>query len=761
MSAIESVSWNSQLKFVDRLSGVLTMVLEWGGGCSCHEEDYAAGRPVECNMKGRRLGEAFPFACANLRSLLESANRWTSADFGSDELLFHQCVACVRALHRYAMLKIGFLDVIPWLLARLDQPGVAARALEQYQSAPRISHHRVSHEFLDEAGDLREHVLAITPSGENVSVKLALEIKSLRDIPFNDTINEGPHSICHKAMLHSRAAKFPWVFSSCRLPQNLSDADTVFLAVDACLQTEWVRYKSILKTSEQAAMKGSAMTRKAFENCLYRLDHCVAHNGDRGGDPDADGDDGDDPDDGVILRDAHRADIAGAMDLPDVPPREEFAARMGRSSDFARLHREYLGACLQLGMHITIGAPGEAPEDSFEFAVFQILGVETKMSLVPTYLDIGRVPNIFKVTVQKLEYWQSFLPAGIADATLDVFAIGEPFDIDLLRSCGQKDPRMIIRSWTVCPSDVSDCVGLRDGVHLVPVMQLRDSNVPVLCLVDSLLLHGFVGVDAVVIHEDSSARTYDQRKLPSKRCYLQCVLSLGDLLAAGITSFTSEAPQAFYALMLRKPSAAVAGLTAKAYKQRLAVLDGDPLALAALEDAVVAPTVSVYDGVVGVGGPGTALPDDAPLLALLDASLHVVAAPPTPIEGDDGVPSTPPPVGDAADAAGGSEGDDGAIEGDAAADLPERIRGQKVKVERHWNVDGSLKGAGMRVQCLNPDHKHSRFRSLHLDVAVFGPRAAEFYLGAWLGQSFTSDRADHGRLGPSRAAIREYADTYG
>ena len=68
--------------------------------------------------------------------------------------------------------------------------------------------------------------------------------------------------------------------------------------------------------------------------------------------------------------------------------------------------------------------------------------------------------------------------------------------------------------------------------------------------------------------------------------------------------------------------------------------------------------------------------------------------------------------------------------------------------------------AAFGLSCNNPGHvKCSRYRSLALDVGVFGPRAAEFYLEAWLRESH-EDRDVHRRFRPTRAHVREVADAH-
>ena len=72
--------------------------MRWGTGCSCHEQALNAGEDVACERKGRRIKEAYAFACAELADGLREANAWTADHFncGDDELALLQ--GCVRGI---------------------------------------------------------------------------------------------------------------------------------------------------------------------------------------------------------------------------------------------------------------------------------------------------------------------------------------------------------------------------------------------------------------------------------------------------------------------------------------------------------------------------------------------------------------------------------------------------------------------------------------------------------------------------------------
>ena len=101
-----------------------------------------------------------------------------------------------QGTYALAVDKINFLDRIPYLFARLREPGVKERCLQQWRAAPLALHQRVSCEFLQpgHSSGLRAHVDQVPPDGTNVHPDLATEIESIANIPLDDSVGEGPHA---------------------------------------------------------------------------------------------------------------------------------------------------------------------------------------------------------------------------------------------------------------------------------------------------------------------------------------------------------------------------------------------------------------------------------------------------------------------------------------------------------------------------------------------------------------------------------------
>eukprot|EP00959_Pyramimonas_sp_CCMP1952_P430778 9021728-Pyramimonas_sp.AAC.1 len=78
-------------------------------------------------------------------------------------------------------------------------------------------------------------------------------------------------------------------------------------------------------------------------------------------------------------------------------------------------------------------------------------------------------------------------------------------------------------------------------------MPLSDPQVHVICLVDELHSRGFRAAPHNVFHKRGGRKKeFDDILIPSKRCYLQCVLASREIFQEGQAEFPSNRPQAFY-----------------------------------------------------------------------------------------------------------------------------------------------------------------------------------------------------------------------
>ena len=99
---------------------------------------------------------------------------WQASRFGGWAML-QQCQGCARACYWMAVERLQVFDRVPFLLARLDEPGVRNRCLAQYRSCAARLHHRVSFDFLDVDGSLFNDVMSMDDDGSNMSPQLTRE----------------------------------------------------------------------------------------------------------------------------------------------------------------------------------------------------------------------------------------------------------------------------------------------------------------------------------------------------------------------------------------------------------------------------------------------------------------------------------------------------------------------------------------------------------------------------------------------------------
>ena len=327
--------------------------------------------------------------------------------------------------------------------------------------------------------------------------------------------------------------------------------------------------------------------------------------------------------------------------------------------------------------------------------------------------------------------------------SIDVFKVGDPFKFDIFKFISDFDPpRNTLRVWESQHSDIEGCITVVSPKQLVPATPLTDPKVPVLALTDALdLTH--VGVERLITHTKHSGLLYDCRNL--RKPYLQCVLAASSLFAKGNKGFKSNLSSIFYLALMRNP-VVQPGLKKEDYKK---ILEGDTT----LTLALPAPTF--------------AHPQKKRLLPLGD------------IDGDDGEP-TPKrkPIGDvdrdvhsdgdqasrpsndsssssSSDSSSESASIDGESESSAGSDrpdVPKTIEGQRCRVESH--------GAdrGIRLSCPHHGPKCRKFRSLVHDRHRYGPRAASYFLGAWiqLGAIVPFEQHRKKECKPSHAQIKAY-----
>ena len=204
-----------------------------------------------CKGKGRLLPEAYPHATETLRNALAEVNSWDHGRLSDDLVLFRQAQACMRGTYLLALEKLQHLDEVPYLLARLDEPGVRDRCLLQWGEGAAGTHVPVSAEFLQEGSPLRRDLLAMNADGSGMSRVLQIAHESLRQCPIDDTPGEGPHASMRHLGLRTRRSTWGWMASSVRLKQNLQDIKYFLPPMQPTTSVEylWQKWSSVLQVT--------------------------------------------------------------------------------------------------------------------------------------------------------------------------------------------------------------------------------------------------------------------------------------------------------------------------------------------------------------------------------------------------------------------------------------------------------------------------------------------------------------------------------
>ena len=110
MDALYSPTWHGQLKAVGGHCTIMTNILNWGAGCSCHSSlDWKIEEGATCQWKGRRLGEAYEYGMTAMNDALAEVGSWSVAYVGDDVELLRQLQGCVRGTWLLARDKLSSL----------------------------------------------------------------------------------------------------------------------------------------------------------------------------------------------------------------------------------------------------------------------------------------------------------------------------------------------------------------------------------------------------------------------------------------------------------------------------------------------------------------------------------------------------------------------------------------------------------------------------------------------------------------------------
>lgn len=90
---------------------------------------------------------------------------------------------------------------------------------------PQTNHHSATIEWLGEGNPYKDDIEALPEEGGAFSSGLAGEILSIKEIPIDGSVAEGPHAQANRPGMFCRAALFAWLSATMRLSQHLDDWD--------------------------------------------------------------------------------------------------------------------------------------------------------------------------------------------------------------------------------------------------------------------------------------------------------------------------------------------------------------------------------------------------------------------------------------------------------------------------------------------------------------------------------------------------------
>ena len=717
--ALTSVSWHAQLKLVSWFTGSMNELLLWAGTCACHTKFDRKEEREKCNMKGRLLTFAYTHAKEHMRDSLDEVNGWTPGDALGDTTLMRQMQACMRYAWLLSEDKLEFLNQVPWLLARLNQPGVRDLCLAQWaEAADPSAHHAVTKEFLTPGCALHCDIVAMNCDGTGMSERLTSAWRTLAFVPIDDTPGEGPHAKMKHVQIRARRASWGWQAATDRLEQNLNDIKTLLPVVTprTDLQWLWDRTHAVVQTKRGREWSQMKVKRRKLEQSVYTMEKFrgmeFADLPGEDSNADSDSDGGDDP----------ARDRVPAGDAGPVPG----GANLQMLVDYYQA--SFASA---VGCYFSINHDEEQRPDRHK--AFQLLSFRQASSLVRTYR--GRKKWRCKVGILALETWACRVGPVLQ---LDVFEMEDPKNIEFSDLVASVAGRHQVWRWAETPCDVEGCIALTSPELVEPRVPLNTKSVPVLCLIDALVAAGYTFVDRLLEHKPGGLRMLDGRKVHGKRHYLQCILAQEELWSRGVKSFPSNRAGKFYWLLLHGKK--VDDLDKAAQKRTVTELKSEVDISCLRKTSTLQRHDAGFDDIAG--DERTEEEGEAPAVEGAAPAVEVA---------DDGIAGDMLTEEEGEAPAAEIAGDDRAVAEEYVP--PKHISGCACKLEYH-RPSGS---SGMRIKCGR--HPACRkFKSLRTNEFGMGEREAEYWLGAWLllpcGGAF-----EHGKCQPKKWQVEAFRDS--
>ena len=138
-SAISSAAWAWQFKYISWFCNWICEIQAWGKGSkeieAKRQSGYDDGAAIDPMMTGRRLSEAEVQIQKHMQAGLDESLSWDLNSFtGCSHDDFQYILVSVRSAYSIATKRFEYITLLPWLLARLPEPGIRDRCVTQYQT---------------------------------------------------------------------------------------------------------------------------------------------------------------------------------------------------------------------------------------------------------------------------------------------------------------------------------------------------------------------------------------------------------------------------------------------------------------------------------------------------------------------------------------------------------------------------------------------------------------------------------------------------
>ena len=423
-------------------------------------------------------------------------------------------------------------------------------------------------------------------------------------------------------------------------------------------------------------------------------------------------------------------------------------------------------------MYISIPQAGVDTDVEDDLSFYQVVALKQTVVSADRCVPLAVADNsmYMEISVQPME---RMLPASAVEA--DVFSFVDELPMSMHVAVGSSERRNILQWDHVGPSSYDDCIALRGPRPIQPVKTTL-LDLPTLSVLERLEAAGWVGCNGRVVHTLLGAKFFDNRRPVSSRRYYQCLLILDELLGP-TDSFSSGNSQAFYLYLIRFRKLPPAGATAKQLQSELkkstadddfdlgpqlpalplparpgaAGLDFDELAVDSVE--LVPCPDHVHDDAIPddvsyspSGAGGSENPDPEPP-GPPDAEAEPQPQPQSPQQAEAQEPSE----SDADELAAGPV----ELVRPAPDEWPLELEGYSLA--RIAGRRGGGRNAAVRLGVTCSCCSFFKTRSTALNTAELGPRAALWFLGAWLQHA---GRIDHRDYKPSLEEQHAYKSSH-